>query len=205
MKTALYIRVSTENQRTGLESQQRALEEYCRHQKLDNIAIYTDEGISGAKTSRPALNQLMLDVSAGNVSVVLVYSFSRFARSTRHLIEGLEHFDKHNVKFVSLTEQLDTKSPSGRAIFAILAAISQLERELISERVRNGLVNARAKGKQLGAKKKHTNLEIVFHLKKQGHSIRQISKLCGMSPATVCRILKASVSKTLTTELSNVS
>jgi DNA invertase Pin-like site-specific DNA recombinase len=144
---ALYLRVSTQNQHNGLEAQQRALLSYCEQNAITDYRIYSDEGISGGKSSRPELSKLMADIDAGLISTVVVYSFSRFARSTKHLIEALEHFNTRSVGFVSLSERLETNTPSGRAIFTILAAISQLERELVSERVKNGLVNAVAKGK----------------------------------------------------------
>lgn len=190
---ALYLRVSTSLQHNGLEAQQRALEAYCVQSGIANFKIYSDEGISGAKSSRPSLDLLTSDVKAGLVSTVVVYSFSRFARSTKHLIEALEFFDKYAVGFVSLSERLETNTPSGRAIFTILAAISQLERELVSERVKNGLVNARAKGKRIGAPKIHKQLELFRHLRHQGHSVRKIAAMIGCSPATVCRELKKAV------------
>ena len=80
--SCLYARVSTDNQSTGLESQVRALKLYCQHNEISEYEIFTDEGISGAKESRPALNRLMEAVEAGEVTQVIVFSFSRFARST---------------------------------------------------------------------------------------------------------------------------
>jgi DNA invertase Pin-like site-specific DNA recombinase len=96
------------------------MKEFCERQGVTNYELFTDEGISGAKESRPSLNRMMEAVETGNISHVCVYSFSRFARSTTHLLKALERFQKLNVEFVSLTEQIQTNSPMGRAFFTLL-------------------------------------------------------------------------------------
>ena len=183
-KVCLYARVSTDMQATGLESQVRALKIYCEHNGITEFEIYTDENISGAKESRPSLNRLMADVEADQVSQVVCFSFSRFARSTTHLLKGLQKFKDKGVLFVSLSEKVDTGSAMGMAIFTILGAISQLERELIAERVRNGLANARAKGKILG-RKKMRNSVLIRELLKSGLSYRAISLIAKCSHGSV--------------------
>ena len=183
-KVCLYARVSTDQQATGLESQVRALKIYCEHNGITEFEIYTDENISGAKESRPSLNRLMADVEAEKVSQVVCFSFSRFARSTTHLLKGLQKFKDKNVLFVSLSEKVDTGSAMGMAIFTILGAISQLERELIAERVRNGLANARAKGKILG-RKKMRNSVLIRELLKSGLSYRAIATISKASHGSV--------------------
>src|SRR5690606_5899425 len=115
-----------------------------------NYVIYSDEGISGTKANRPELDRLMCAVERGEVSSVIVYSFSRFARSVTHLLEGLKKFDEWEVSFISISENLDTRTSTGRFVFTILAALASLEREILVERVKTGLVNARSKGKRLG-------------------------------------------------------
>ena len=182
-KVCLYARVSTDQQVTGLESQVRAPKIYCEHNGITEFEIYTDENISGAKESRPSLNRLMADVEADQVSQVVCFSFSRFARSTTHLLKGLQKFKDKGVLFVSLSEKVDTGSAMGMAIF-ILGAISQLERELIAERVRNGLANARAKGKILG-RKKMRNSVLIRELLKSGLSYRAISLIAKCSHGSV--------------------
>ena len=81
-RVACYARVSTADQSTGLESQIRVLKQYCEQNQIENVEFFTDEGISGTKASRPALDRLMQSVEADEISSVVVYSFSRFARST---------------------------------------------------------------------------------------------------------------------------
>ena len=183
-KVCLYARVSTDQQSNGLESQVRALKIYCEHNDIAEYEIFTDENISGAKESRPSLNRLMAAVESDEVSQVVCFSFSRFARSTTHLLKGLQKFKEKNVLFVSLSEKIDTGSAMGMAIFTILGAISQLERELIIERVRNGLANARAKGKILG-RKKLRNSALIRELLKSGLSYRAISIIAKCSHGSV--------------------
>ena len=92
----------------------------------------------------------MIDARSGKLERVIVYSFSRFARSTQHLLSALTEFQELNIFFISISESIDTHTPIGRAMFTIISAISQLERELVVERVKNGLENARAKGQTFG-------------------------------------------------------
>ncbi len=188
---ALYTRTSTLNQNSGLESQIRALETYCKDNGISNYKIYKDNGISGTKTDRPALNQLKEDCKNGNVSSVIVYSFSRMGRSTRHLIETLQFFEEREIDFISLTEKLDTTSAMGKCLFSIISSISQMERDLISERVKNGLHNAKAKGKKLGPPEK-TNKKIIKKLLTESKmSYSKIANLANCSKATVCRVAKS--------------
>lgn len=186
---ALYSRVSTANQSKGLESQERALEVFCQQHSINHYKKYSDSNISGAKSSRLQLDELMREVEQGHISKVVVYSFSRFARSTKHLLNALEFFKEHNVEFVSLSEKVDTSTPMGRAFFTIISAISQLERELISERVSNGLKNARAKGKKIGRPKTRPS-QSILSLRNDNYSYREIGKILGVSHMAVSRELK---------------
>ncbi len=112
---AAYVRVSTMDQVSGAESQTRALTDWCHKNGITNFEIFADHGISGAKESRPALNQLMERVAASEVEQVVVFAFSRFARSTTHLLKALEFFRSKSVRFQSITESLDTNSPYGNS------------------------------------------------------------------------------------------
>jgi DNA invertase Pin-like site-specific DNA recombinase len=183
-KICLYARVSTDQQTTGLESQVRALREYCRLNNIKEAELFTDENQSGAKSSRPALDRMMALVAAGEVEKVISYSLSRLGRSTTHLLKLMDEMNRRETKFVSLSERLETETPAGRMIFTVLAAVSQLERELIAERVRNGLANARAKGKQIGRKKLRDSL-LIRSLLKAGMSFRQISVIAKCSHGSV--------------------
>ena len=191
--TALYLRTSTGKQEKGLESQERTLLEHSKRNGFQNIHIYSDEGFSGKLKSRPKLDEMMELARSGKIKRIIVYSFSRFARSTKHLLEALEEFNELDIEFISLTENLDTSSPVGRAVFTILSAINQLEREITAERVKNGLQNARAKGKVIG-RPKLRNSKLIRELKKQGYTYRRIAELANCSLATVSRELSSHVS-----------
>lgn len=197
---ALYSRVSTAYQDSGLEAQERSLEHFCKTTNIKHYIKYSDKNVSGSKSNRPELNKLMSDVNHGKVSKVIVYSFSRFARSTRHLLDALETFKEHDVEFISLSENFEINSPMGKAFFTVIAAIGQLERELISERVSNGLKNAQAKGKKIGRPKLRPS-ETILNLRKKNHSYREIAQIIGMSHTAVAReIQKANSNQNINSE-----
>lgn len=148
MKTAVYCRVSTDQQSAGM--QVRELREYCKRRGWKIVNEYSDKGISGAKDSRPELNRLIADAHKRRFDAVVVWKFDRFARSVSHLLRALETFDSLGIAFVSLSEQIDTTTPAGKLVFTVLGAVAELERSLIGERVRAGLKNAKAKGVRLG-------------------------------------------------------
>jgi len=190
-KLAIYARTSTDKQEKGLEAQERALAEYCKVKGISDYLRFSDEAFSGKLSSRPQFNKMMAAVRAGEIHTVLVYSFSRFARSTKQLIDSLEEFQKLGVAFVSITENIDTTNPYGKFMFTIFASIAQLEREITVERVKNGLKNARAKGKRLGRppKDRSGERETISSLKAKGASIRAIATQLGIPRATVQRLL----------------
>ena len=189
-KVCLYARVSTNDQATGLESQVRALNDYCRLNNITDYELFADEGISGTKSSRPALDRMMKAVRDNEAECVVVYSFSRFARSTTHMLAGLEEMKKVNTNFVSLTEKIDTSSPIGKAMFVIISAIAALERDLIAERVKNGLANARAKGKLIGRKKMRDS-DLIRKLLKSGMTFRAIGLIAKCSHGSIYQEKKA--------------
>jgi len=189
-RTALYCRVSTSDQST--DSQLLDLRRYVSERGWTTFNEYCDNGISGTKDSRPALNELMNDAKKRRFDVVLVWRFDRFARSTRHLINALEEFKNLKIDFVSYQENIDTSSPLGSAIFTIISAVAQLERDIIAERVKAGLRNAVEAGKQLGRPRGTSlDIEVIHRLKSEGLSIREIAKQVGTSKTTVSRLLKA--------------
>lgn len=183
-RVACYARTSTIDQATGLESQVRVLRQYCEQNEIKDAEFFTDGGISGTKSSRPALDQMMASVEQGEISSVVVHSFSRFARSTTHLLNALTKFKEKGVHFVSISERIDTNSAVGVAIFSILAAIAQLERDLIASRVKIGLENARAKGKLIGRKKMRDS-DLIRKLLNAGMSYRAISSVAKVSHGSV--------------------
>lgn len=147
-RTALYLRVSTPDQKPDLQEDE--LRGYAARAGLEVIGEYLDVAVSGRREGRPQLNALMARVRNREVDCVLVWKFDRFARSTRHLLKALEEFDHLGVRFVSMRDQIDTASPMGRAMFTIVSAMAELESSLISERVTAGMKAAAARGRHLG-------------------------------------------------------
>jgi DNA invertase Pin-like site-specific DNA recombinase len=133
------------------ELQVRDLRAYCTARGFDLVREYVDVGQSGAKDSRPELNILMDDARKRQFDAIVVWRFDRFARSTKHLLSALEEFRSLGILFISYQENIDTSSALGQALFTIVSAVAQLERDLIRERVTAGIRNARANGKQPGA------------------------------------------------------
>jgi DNA invertase Pin-like site-specific DNA recombinase len=164
--------------------QTRELEEYCQRRGWQVYDIYVDNGVSGKKDSRPQLNRMMQDAHERRFSVVVVWRFDRFARSVSHLLRALETFNALGVQFVSLSEQVDTSTPTGKMVFTVLGAVAELERNLIVERVRAGLRHARAKGKRLGRPKKYVDAAQIASLRASGDSWRMIARKMEVSVGT---------------------
>ena len=183
MRTAIYARVSTKDQSCDL--QLCDLRAYCSARGFSLQHEYVDVGESGAKDSRPQLNELMAAARKRQFDAVVVWRFDRFARSTKHLLLALEEFRSLGVQFISYQENIDTGSPLGQALFTIVAAVSQLERDLIRERVCAGIRNARANGKQLGRPRRTVNHDEVVRLKAAGLSLRQIARQLKLGYGTV--------------------
>lgn len=183
MNTAIYARVSTNNGQDP-EMQLRELREYCQRRELAVAGEYVDIGISGAKDSRPELNRLIADAHRRRFDAVVVWKFDRFARSVSHLLRALEDFRSLGIEFVSLSEQIDTSTPTGKMVFTVLGAVAELERSLIAERVRAGLRNAKAKGKRLGRPRKFLDPRAIARLRCRGASWRAVAAELGVSTAT---------------------
>jgi DNA invertase Pin-like site-specific DNA recombinase len=190
MRIGIYARVSTKDQ--SCELQVRDLRAYCTARGFDLVREYVDVGQSGAKDSRPELNKLMDDARKRQFDAIVVWRFDRFARSTKHLLTALEEFRSLGIQFISYQENVDTSSALGQALFTIVSAVAQLERDLIRERVSAGIRNARANGKKLGRPKNSVDREGILELKKQGQSLRQIAETLGGGYGTVRARLLAS-------------
>ncbi len=184
-RVAIYARVSTTDQST--DSQLLDLRRYVSERGWNIFREYVDEGISGTKDNRPALNELMNDAKKRRFDVVLVWRFDRFARSTTHLLLSLEQFRNLGVDFVSYQENIDTSSPLGAAIFTIISAVAQLERDIIRERVKAGLRRAKAQGKQLGRPRVIVDAGRIAALREEGWSWSMITTELHISKGTAQR------------------
>jgi DNA invertase Pin-like site-specific DNA recombinase len=189
MKVALYTRVSTQDQ--SVEMQLADLNRYSKERGFDVYKEYNDEGISGTKDRRPALDELMEDARKKKFNAVLCWRFDRFARSTKHLITALEEFRHLGIEFISYQENIDTSSPLGKAIFTIVSAIAELERNIIIERVKAGIMRAKQNGKRLGRPKRlNLNVEELQKMRDRGFSLKKIGEQVRACPATIFKILK---------------
>ena len=147
-KVAIYARVSTDRQTT--DSQLNELREFVRRAKWKVYREYIDNGYSGKNTQRPAYTEMLADARHRRFDLLLVWKLDRLSRSLKDLITTLDELGHLGIDFVSYDNQLDTSSPSGKLVFNIIGAVAEFERDIIRERVRAGLANARLKGKKLG-------------------------------------------------------
>src|SRR5690242_18397529 len=174
IEAAIYARVSTTDQTCDL--QLRDLREYCQRRGWKAVE-YVDNGVSGAKASRDQLDRLMHDARQRKIDVVLCWRFDRFARSTKHLLDALEEFKSLGVGFVSHQEAIDTTSPMGKLLFTIVAAMAEMERSILIERVRAGMATAKGKGKSFGRPKRVFRRDVAMDMRAAGKSWRVISNL----------------------------
>src|SRR5215207_2178438 len=152
---ALYLRVSSEEQRDRetIEIQREFLEQYCQLYGLDAAKTYADDGVSGTIPlhERPEGRRLLQDGRKGRFTTVLVYRLDRLGRSLLVIVDAAERFEAASVSLRSVTEPIDTSTPSGRLIFQMLASFAEYERETIRERTQAGQRRAFKNGRQMGA------------------------------------------------------
>lgn len=192
MRAALYGRVSTTDKGQDPELQLRPLREYCSARDLDLAGEYVDY-TSGNKDRRPALDRLLDAARKRQIDCIVVWKLDRFGRSLKHLITALDELNALGVGFISYSENIDLSTASGRLMFHIIASMAEFERELIRERVKAGIANARAKGKRHGRKPlPPVTVKKVIDAYEQApdSSVRDIAQLVDVSPASVDRIKK---------------
>jgi DNA invertase Pin-like site-specific DNA recombinase len=188
---ALYARVSTLNGHQDPEMQLSELREYASRRGLSIHEEYVDQGVSGAKESRPALNRLMTDAQKCKFDAVLVWKIDRFGRSLKHLVNSLADLSAYGISFISLRDSLDLSTPSGRLMFQIIGAMAEFERALIQERVKAGIRNAKAKGRRIGRPRQDVECSKVLELRAQGLSLRAISSQLRLGLGTVYRAVSS--------------
>ena len=187
MKTAaFYARVSTPEQNCDLQ-----LDELRRYagQRFSRVFEFVDIGVSGTQRRRPQLDALMQGARKGLFDAVVVWKFDRFGRSLKHLLDSLEEFHALGIDFISLTEGIDTTTPTGQLLFGIFGAVAQFERELIVERVRAGIAHARSLGKQIGRPRVYVDADQVIRLRREGLSLRHIGRKLDIPISSVRRAL----------------
>ncbi len=185
MRIGLYARVSTNDQHP--EVQLHALREYVRARSLELVEEFVDQGVSGAKDRRPALDRLLKDARRRRFDLVACVKLDRLARSVRHLTTLAAEFEALGIGLVVLDQAIDTTTPSGRLLFHVLGAIAEFERDLIRERTVAGMRAAKRRGKRIG-RPRAINGSASFALERglaEGRSISSLARELGVSRATV--------------------
>jgi DNA invertase Pin-like site-specific DNA recombinase len=184
MRAAIDARVSTADQ--NCEMQLRELREYSQRRGWQVAGEYADTGWSGAKASRPQLDQLMRDAAQHTFDCVLVWKIDRFGRSVLHLNQQLAALSSNGVRFIATSQSLDTdqSNPTSRLLLQILASVAEFEREMIRERTLMGLRVAKANGKHVGRPKRVFRRDEVVQLREAGRSWRSIAAKLGIPVMT---------------------
>ena len=188
-RAAIYVRVSTSEQDTDL--QETELRQYVESRGWDCV-VYRDKAQSGAKNDRPALNQMLNDMRRRRFDVVVVWKLDRLAKSLKQLLTIGEECRSLAVDLVSLRQNIDTTLPAGRLTFQILGAVAEFERELLRERVKAGMAQARRTGKHVGRpalrKFQTTDIDRMRELRSNGTSVRKLAKDFATTQWMVARI-----------------
>jgi DNA invertase Pin-like site-specific DNA recombinase len=201
-QVAIYARVSTTDQ--SPDAQLLALREYAAQRGFEVFKEYIDYVTGSVEERRArrrvkdtAYQELMHDVGKRLVDCVIVWKYDRFARSLSVLISALQQFSALGVDFISYTQNIDTTTPMGRLFYHVIGSFAEFEREMIVERVRAGLRNARAKGKMLGRPERdRTARSRIVALRAKGLSLREIARREKRSPAGVLKILRRASGET---------
>jgi DNA invertase Pin-like site-specific DNA recombinase len=176
-----YARVSTIDQ--SLDLQVDALID----QGVEERDIFKEK-LTGSRKDRPELDKLLQYAKPGDT--IVVWKLDRIGRSLKHLIDIMEHLENQGIQFISINDQIDTTTATGKLIFHMMAALSQFEREMIIERTKAGLKAARARGKLGGRPTKDTNsIELALKMYDDKYPIEQIVKATGVSKTSLYRYL----------------
>jgi len=162
---AIYVRVSKEEQNENIQIDQ--LKTFAILQNIKVTKIYIDK-VSGTKDSRPALNDMMFDMRKGLFNCIVIYKLDRLGRSLGHLITICEEFNNKGIDLIVTSQNIDTKTASGKLLFHILGAVAEFERELISERTKAGLRHAKNVGKRGKDKKQRKKGGYYLRYQKKG-------------------------------------
>lgn len=196
-KIALYARVSTLLGQDP-ENQLIHLRQMAQGRGFEIVGEFVDKGISGAKERRPALDEMMKQARLGRFQHVGVTALDRLGRSTKHMLLMMEEFRHLNISMISIREGIEMSSPIGQLIMTVISSIAQLERSLISERIKNALAAKKMAAAATGSGWRCGRVPVVspdiekqiLDLRREAQSIRQIAKRLGIGKSTVQRVLK---------------
>jgi len=195
MRVALYCRVSTTGKGQDTEVQARELRDFAARRGFVVVQEFTDNGISGAKESRPALDEMLKAAKRRRFEAILVWKLDRIGRSLKHLVNLLAELEAVGVLLVSFSDNIDLSTPQGRLMFQIIGAMAEFERSLICERVKAGIAHRKAQGKKFGGRTaKALDMAEVARLRQAGASMSEIAKALNVSAGTIHSRLTASTS-----------
>ena len=187
-RVVIYARVSTNEQ--NCDRQVAELEQVVKNNNWELVDTYIDKGYSRTTTTRPELDRMMKDSFVRKFEMVITLELSRLGSSLKHMIEIVDKFKEKKIQLFIVNQQIDTSTPTGYMFFSIMTSISNYERELISERVKSGLENAKRKGIKLGRK---TNLDFnikekIIQMKSDNIGMKKISKDCRVGRKTILEV-----------------
>lgn len=189
LQVGIYARVSTDDQKC--EQQLTELRAYVTARGWVLQGEYVDQGLSGKRDSRPALNRLTDAARKRQVDAIVVWKLDRWGRSMAHIVSSIQELDSLDVRFIAITQGIDTDkgNATSRLMLNLLGAFADFEQSLISERTRAGLARARREGRIGGRPRAIVNRDKITGMDAEGYSLREIADEVGVSAATVCRIL----------------
>ena len=185
---AIYARVSTPDQH--VETQLYDLRKLAAQRGFEVVQEYCDRGLSGSKARRPGIDSMMSDARRGKFSVLLVAAFDRVARSTKNFLEIVDELTALKIEFISAREAIDTTGPMGRMFVTLVGSIAELERSLITERIRAGMRRARLEGQRLGRAPLNIDHGALVRDRLAGMSLTSVGKKYGVSRASVVRFVR---------------
>ena len=189
-RAGLYVRVSTDEQDVGMQVDD--LEQLADQRGWEVVDTYRDEGVSGATTSRPALDRMLDDARTGKLDLIAVWKLDRLGRTLRGLVSLVDDLGRWGVDLVSVHDRdIDTTSPSGLLIFQIFAAVAEYERGIIRERSLAGIRRAQRDGKHCGRKPKEIDLRPAIALLDQDRTLTEVAGILALDRTTLRRRLIA--------------
>jgi DNA invertase Pin-like site-specific DNA recombinase len=186
---AIYARVSTDRQ--AVDMQLNELREFIKRSGWTIYKEYIDQGYSGSNIKRPAFTEMMTEAGKKKFDALLVWKLDRLGRSLKDLINTLDELGTLGIDFISYENQINTSTPTGKLVFQIIGAVAEFEKDIIRERVKAGLNNARRKGKRLGRPPVSDGIiEKAKALRTEGLSFRKIGKRLGVDEGTIRKRMK---------------
>ena len=191
-RIGIYLRTSTQEQNTNMQRDE--LEDFVKARKWQIFGFYEDK-ITGTHLNRPSFKKLLRDARSRKVDVILVWKLDRAFRSLKDMVNVLQELTDLGVEFVSVKDQVDMTTTTGRLLAHLLGAFAEFESNLCRERVRSGIEAARKRGKVLG-RPKTVRVENIIELRNAGRTYREISNILNVSPGSISLAIKKCQSTT---------